>query len=188
MNGLAMPGGVPAHPSTIAVARLAPGGVLVATDGWPASSPIVIAGVALARALGLPLVIVHSMLAWRHCGLVRSTLAAAEIPADPQLLARAEDCLDRARILAVQSGVRFETRLAFDPDPARAVLDAARDTGCAVIVLGADTQGPWRRRRHIARRILADAQAPVLVVPLPPPCDDIRETPPPRRWRLPARR
>lgn len=139
--------------------------VLVATDGWPSSAPVIATGVALARVLEAPATIVHSMIAWKRWGPLRSLFPATDVPANPERLARAEDCLNRARIVALYAGVPFETRLAFDPDPVRAVLDAAHDTEASVLVLGADDTIDRLRPGHVIRRIVAGSRIPVLVVP-----------------------
>lgn len=65
---------------------------------------------------------------WQTHGIEREATEA-------QLRARGEDKLEPARALLQKAGVPFETRVILG-DPARAIVEAARDLGCDGIVMG----------------------------------------------------
>ncbi|MGA7440134.1 MAG: universal stress protein [Luteibacter sp.] len=142
--------------------------ILIATDGSSAASVVIDAGIALARALALPVVIVHSMHAWHGGALIRSILRCAEVAAEDGLLARAEACLNQGRLAALAAGVQFETRLSYDDHAVRAILDAAREADCDLILLGSDERHGWFHG-NVTRRLVERAEASVLVIPVRPP-------------------
>lgn len=141
--------------------------ILVATDGHSAAGVVIDAGIAMAHALALPVVIVHSMHAWYGGSLMRAIFRSAEVAAEDGLLARAEACLNRGRLAALAAGVRFETRLSYDDHAVRAILDAARDTECDLIVMGSDEEHGWFGG-NVTRRVVERAEGSVLVIPVRP--------------------
>lgn len=141
--------------------------ILVATDGRPAAGVVIDAGIALAQALAAPVVIVHSMHAWHGGRLMRAIFRAADVAAEDGLLARAEACLNRGRLVALAAGVRFETRLSYDDHAIRAILDAARETECDLIVMGSDEDHGWFGG-NVTRKVVERAEASVLVIPVQP--------------------
>ena len=129
--------------------------ILIATDGSPAGNDAVSLGVALARLAVAPVVLLHAAMPWRGGAWLARFVAAADASVDPGCVALAEACLDRARVVAMNAGVRFETRLAYDPHPDRAIVQAVRDTGCDLVVMG-------YHKGHVARRVGAHAGVPLL--------------------------
>ena len=129
--------------------------ILIATDGSALGNDAVALGVSLAQLAVVPVVFLHAAMPWRGGRWLARICAAAEVAVDPGCVALAECNLDRARAKAMNAGVRFETRLAYDPHLDRAVLQAVQETGCDLIVMGS-------RSGHLSRRISARATVPVL--------------------------
>lgn len=173
--GSGVPAPLPATPDAVRLlcrtcARLLPRGdlpfeipprfthILIATDGSQRGEDAAALGVALARHSLATVVFLHATMPWRGGTWIARLLSAADVTVDPRALSFSEGCLERARVLAMNAGVRFETRLAYDPRPDRAILDAARETACDLIVLGS-------RGGRIARRVSTHARVPVLICP-----------------------
>lgn len=129
--------------------------VLICTDGSALGNDAVVLGVAVAQAAAASVVFLHVAMPWRGGAWLARMCAAAEVVVDPECAALAEASLEHARSLAMNAGVRFETRLAYDPHLERAVVDALRDTGCDLIVMGA-------RRGRRARKVAARVWVPLL--------------------------
>jgi nucleotide-binding universal stress UspA family protein len=129
--------------------------ILIATDGSALGNDAAVLGVSLAQLATVPVVFLHAAMPWRGGRLLARFFAAAEVAVDPACAALAECNLERARSLAMNAGVRFETRLAYDPHPDRAILQAVHDTGCDLIVMGS-------RNGRLARRVAARASVPLL--------------------------
>lgn len=129
--------------------------ILIATDGSPVGNDAVELGVSLARLAVVPVLFLHAAMPWRGGAWLARFLSAADITVDPGCMALAESSLERARVCAMDAGVRFETRLAYDPHPDRAILDAAREADCDLIVMGSHSG-------RLARRVGAHAQVPLL--------------------------
>jgi nucleotide-binding universal stress UspA family protein len=123
--------------------------VLICTDGSPLGNDAVALGVAVAQMAGASIVFLHAAMPWKGGAWLARMFAAGEVAVDPEAAALAEASLDRARGLAMNAGVRFETRLAYNPHPERAILDMLHDTGCDLIVMGARS---GRRSRRVAAR------------------------------------
>lgn len=130
--------------------------ILIAIDGSPSGDEATQLGISLAQLTVVPVVFLHAAMPWRGGPWLARIFAAADVSVDPGYMAQAEHNLDRARALAMNAGVRFETRLAYDPHPDRAIVDAVRDTGCDLIVIGS-------RSGRLARRIGAHARVPLLI-------------------------
>ncbi|MDQ0008290.1 nucleotide-binding universal stress UspA family protein [Luteibacter jiangsuensis] len=129
--------------------------ILIATDGSALGNDATALGVSLARLAAVPVVFLHAAMPWRGGRWLARLFANAEVSVDPGCAALAECNLDRARVLAMNAGVRFETRLAYDPHPDRAILQCVADTGCDLIVMGS-------RSGHLSRRVSARATVPLL--------------------------
>lgn len=129
--------------------------ILIATDGSALGNEAVELGVSLARLALVPVVFLHAAMPWKGGMWLARILAAADVSVDPDCTAVAERSLDYARSLAMNASVRFETRLAYDPRPDRAILEAVRETGCDLIVMGS-------RSGRVARRVSARASVPLL--------------------------
>ncbi|HVI55970.1 MAG TPA: universal stress protein [Luteibacter sp.] len=129
--------------------------ILIATDGSALGTEAVNLGVSLARLAVAPVVFLHAAMPWKGGTWLARILAAADVTVDPDCAAFAERSLDYARALAMNASVRFETRLAFDPHPDRAIRDAVRETGCDLVVMGS-------RSGRLARRVGAHVSVPLL--------------------------
>jgi len=130
--------------------------ILIATDGSALADDAATLGVSLAQALVASVVFLHAATPWRGGRVLARLFAAAEVAVDPDCASLAERNLERQRALAMNAGVRCETRLAYDPHPDRAILQAVMDTGCDLIVMGA-------RGGRLARRVGAGAHVPLLM-------------------------
>jgi nucleotide-binding universal stress UspA family protein len=124
--------------------------VLICTDGSLLGNDAVALGLAMAQMAGTSVVFLHAAMPWKGGMWLARMFRAAEAAIDPGCAALAETSLDCARAMAMNAGVRFETRLAYDPDPERAIFDALRDTGCDLVVMGSRN---GRRARRVASRI-----------------------------------
>lgn len=129
--------------------------VLIATDGSPVSTRAVAFGVALARLAAARVVFLHAAMPWRGGHWLARLVAASDAAVDPGALALAESSLDYARATASNAGVRFDTRLAYDPHPDRAIVDAVRSLGCDLVVMGS-------RTGQLARRVGAVLRVPLV--------------------------
>lgn len=129
--------------------------ILIATDGSALADDAATLGVSLAQALVASVVFLHAATPWRGGRVLARLFAAAEVAVDPDCASLAERNLERQRSLAMNAGVRCETRLAYDPHPDRAILQAVVDTGCDLIVMGA-------RGGRLARRVARRTGVPLL--------------------------
>lgn len=123
--------------------------VLVCTDGSKLGDDAVALGVEVAQMAGASIIFLHAAMPWRGGAWLARMFAASGVAVDPEAAALAESSLDSARGLAMNACVSFETRLAHVPHPEHAILDALRDTGCDLIVMGARS---GRRARWVAAR------------------------------------
>jgi nucleotide-binding universal stress UspA family protein len=129
--------------------------VLICTDGSLLGNDAVALGLAMAQMAGAPVVFLHAAMPWKGGMWLARMFRAAEAAIDPGCAALAETSLNGARAMAMNAGVKFETRLAYDPRPERAILDALRDTGCDLVVMGA-------RHGRRARRVASHIWVPLL--------------------------
>ncbi|MGN6093040.1 MAG: universal stress protein [Luteibacter jiangsuensis] len=129
--------------------------ILIATDGSALADDAATLGVSLAQALVASVVFLHAATPWRGGRVLARLFAAAEVAVDPDCASLAERNLERQRSLAMNAGVRCETRLAYDPHPDRAILQAVVDIGCDLIVMGA-------RGGRLARRVARRTGVPLL--------------------------
>lgn len=129
--------------------------VLICTDGSTLGNDAVVLGVAVAQMAGASIVFLHAAMPWRGGAWLARMFAAGEVAVDPEAAALAEASLDRARGLAMNASVSFETRLAHTPHPERAILDTLHEAGCDLIVMGS-------RSGRRSRRVAARARVPLL--------------------------
>lgn len=129
--------------------------VLICTDGSMLGRDAVALGLAVAQTAGASVVFLHAAMPWKGGMWLARVFRTAEVAIDPACAALAETSLDGARAMAMNAGVKFETRLAYDPHPERAIVDALRDTGCDLVVMGS-------RHGRRARQVASDIGVPLL--------------------------
>lgn len=129
--------------------------VLICTDGSLLGNDAVALGLAVAQMAGASVVFLHAAMPWKGGMWLARMFRTAEAAIDPGCAALAETSLNGARAMAMNAGVKFETRLAYDPHPERAILDALRDTGCDLVVMGS-------RHGRRARRVASHIWVPLL--------------------------
>jgi nucleotide-binding universal stress UspA family protein len=143
--------------------------ILIATDGSPLASRAVEQGVALAKATGASVVIVHVVQALHTLGGREDMFAgqpeAVRKAAVDFLFAESRQICDCAVKVAVEAGVPVRSIQASDDHPYSAILRIAREEGCDLIAVA--THG----RRGLSAlllgsetsKLLAHADRPVLV-------------------------
>lgn len=139
--------------------------VLVATDGSELSGKAIDIAVGLAKAVGASVVGMTAVEGYPYA-TVGEFSPAAYNDYQARAAALANDRLAAVERAARAAGLGYESRMAETAVPYRAIIDAARDAGCDLIVmashgrrglgavvLGSETQ-----------RVLTHAECPVLVV------------------------
>jgi nucleotide-binding universal stress UspA family protein len=126
---------------------------LVVTDATPDTSLTLEHAFALAQAEDLDVRLLHVKAAWPPGSARQAERTAKEICT----LAAAQ---------AAATGVRYAVRVATGP-AAPAILQAAAEHQCDVIILGMHENTYWQqfRRSHLIREVTTKASCPVLLVP-----------------------
>ncbi len=149
--------------------------ILVASDGSSFSDGAILEAARLARELGSTLVLFHAVPFYAvpqyQLAPVMDDLPAVEATADRQLLhkhaeSEARPVLDAAQRLAHLPAERIERYFLLSNSPYEAILDAAGDMNCDLIVMAS------HGRRGLAglllgsetQKVLAHGKLPVLVV------------------------
>lgn len=139
--------------------------ILVATDGSEPSNRAIGVAVQLAKTVGAGIVGMTAVEAYPYAAVGEFSPAAYN-DFQAHAAAMANDRLAAVERAARAAGLAYEARMAESSAPYRAIIDAARDAGCDLIVmashgrrglgavlLGSETQ-----------RVLTHAECPVLVV------------------------
>jgi nucleotide-binding universal stress UspA family protein len=139
---------------------------LVVTDGSPQADMTIQYALTLAQADDLDVLLLHVKAAWS--------------PGDTQQdKARAKDICTLAAAHAAAAGVSYDVQAA-SGRAVSAILQAAAQAQCDVIILGVPEGTCWQQFRggHTTRAVLAKAPCPVLLVPSLPglPCPEDSES------------
>lgn len=139
--------------------------MLLATDGTEVAEQSVEHGLNLAKAVGAEVCVVTVTMPWASVAYgVVETLTSRDAYENASR-ARAQNLLDRVAKRAGELGVKCKTLQAADLNPYQAIIAAAKDNNCDLIVVGA------HGRRGIERlllgsettKILTHSKCPVLV-------------------------
>jgi nucleotide-binding universal stress UspA family protein len=138
--------------------------VLVATDFSAPSERAIAEGIALAKALGLPIELVHVHVV-RNVSLP-PTLDIATRPPPAEEVVRGEQALTEKAHAVRAAGVACETFATFGPAADR-IVERAREVGARLLVVGTHGHGFVRNLLlgSVAEKIVKAAPCPVLVVP-----------------------
>ncbi|HTV84632.1 MAG TPA: universal stress protein [Dyella sp.] len=153
------------HESSIVPRRVQFRHLLLPIDGSELSLKAFGKGLELAKAFGAKVLILHAVPPFNSVAFVSEILAAAELNFSQHALASASRYLDEAKALAVEAGVPCECHYAFGEQPHNAILEAAREHRCDLIVMA--THG-WRGMDRLmlgseAQKVILDSTIPVLV-------------------------
>jgi nucleotide-binding universal stress UspA family protein len=159
--------------------ELAPMSIICATDFSPGGEAAMGVAASLARRLGQPLVLVHSV-------QIPYASVTCEVPAPvdwarPVYEAAAAQLVGAAESIR-PAGVRVMTELRFGP-PVAPILELARSRDAQAIVLGTHGRSGLARffLGSVAEQVVREAPVPVFVVPASSGADGSRAE---QRWRM----
>ena len=138
--------------------------ILVATDFSPASGQAIEEGIALARALGAELTVLHAWFApmW---AMPDGGMVAPDGETVAQLSRWSKEELDRVRVRCVAAGVAVQTRNVEGP-PADAIARVADEEHFDLVVVG--THGRTGMRHFllgsVAEHVIRTCKVPVMTV------------------------
>ncbi|WP_426690550.1 universal stress protein [Rhodanobacter ginsengiterrae] len=139
--------------------------LLLPIDGSALSLQAFRMGLALARSLGARILVLHVVPPCSSIAYMAELLAAAELSYSQQAVISATRYLDEAKELASAAQVPCECRYVFGDQPHRAILEAAGEHHCDLIVMA--THG-WHGLNQLAvgsetQKVLLQSKVPVLV-------------------------
>jgi nucleotide-binding universal stress UspA family protein len=141
--------------------------ILIPTDGSELSEHGVANGLALAKSLGAKVYVLVVVESFDWFGVSAMTGHAAEGIASlaEQLKKHAKSALDRAANAAKQAGVSCETILVDNEKPYQAIIAAAKDKGCDLIVMSSHGRSGLSKALigSVTNKVLTHAKTPVLV-------------------------
>jgi len=139
--------------------------ILLPTDGSEQSLRAAQLGIALARKMGAKVHAYHVLAPLAAVADFSDLIRHAPDDYHHHAIGRAQRKLDQVRALAEQDGVPFEGDYAFDHRPYTAILGAARQYDCDLIVMG--THGRTGTDHMMlgseTNKVLSCADIPVLV-------------------------
>ena len=139
--------------------------VLVATDFGETSSAALIYGRNLARTFGARLYVLH--VAEKLSGAVGDELFAGDLDAlQADVVERATSRLEATLTDNDLTALRAAPVVRASTDPARAIIDFAKETHVDIVVVGTHGRGPVSRlfMGSVAEHVVRQAPCPVLVV------------------------
>jgi nucleotide-binding universal stress UspA family protein len=138
--------------------------LLIPTDGSPLAAKGVVAGIALAKALGARVTALHVALAYAPPGVYLPGVPKGKLKR--LATAQARQAIAPLEARAAKARVPCDTRIAFGGDPWRAILRAARAARCDAIVMGSHGRSAIGGLilGSEATQVLARCRIPVLVV------------------------
>ena len=139
--------------------------LLLATDGTEVADKAVEHGLTLAKALGAEVSVLTVTVPWTSVayGVVESLTTREAY--ENATRARAKGILDRAAKRAADLGVTCQTSQVADLNPYQAIIAAASEGGCDLIVVGAHGRRGFERLLlgSETTKILTHSKCPVLV-------------------------
>jgi nucleotide-binding universal stress UspA family protein len=130
--------------------------ILIAVDGSDLSDKAVKQGVELAKAIQAKATIVHVTPPWSSVAVGEIAVMFPPKEYEANMAAAAAQLLERMSKVAEASGVACETVHVVDPHPHNAILAAARERGCDLVVMGS------HGRRGIAGLLLGSVTTKTL--------------------------
>jgi nucleotide-binding universal stress UspA family protein len=109
---------------------------LLAVDGSELSDKAFNHGLALAKALGVPITVVHVTPPWTTVAVGEVAVMFPPEEYEANMKAAAQQLLGRMSKAAEAAGVTCDTVQVSDPQPHKAILEAAQHRGCDLIVMG----------------------------------------------------
>jgi len=112
--------------------------ILIATDGSETATKAVTHGIALAKALSVPISVVTVTEAWSAFELARMARMGVQNPIaqyEDVATAAASNILDKAAQVAKSQGVTCELVHVRDQRPAEAIIATAKEKGCDLIIM-----------------------------------------------------
>jgi len=141
-------------------------GRLVPTDGSAISAQAVDAALQLARACRSEVVALSVAYPGAYLGGAEGGIVSQAGPNADLLVRQAEALVDRVAALARTAGVPCSTATAYSLSPGDAIVDAAAEQGCDLIVMGSHGLRGLSRllAGSVAQHVLAYAAVPVMVL------------------------
>ncbi len=130
--------------------------LLIAVDGSDLSDKALSQGVALAKALGAKVTIVHVSLPWSSIAVGEIAVMFPPQEYEANMAQAAAQLLGRMKTAAEAAGVSAAVEHVTDPHPDRAILATAEKQGCDLLVMGS------HGRRGIAGLLLGSVTAKTL--------------------------
>lgn len=139
--------------------------LLLPIDGSELSLRAFRVGLDLAKSFDATVLALHVVPPFNSIAYITETLAAAEMGFSQQAIRSASRYLDKAKALAKEAQVPCECHYAFGEHPHEAILEAANEYRCDLIVMA--THG-WHGLDRLVlgsetQKVLARSSAPVLV-------------------------
>lgn len=140
--------------------------ILIATDGTELSEKALHQGLVLAKALGAEATIITATEPWESVIVGEVAVVLPPEKYEEMATANAMSALKKAQELAEKDGVACRTLHVRDRHPAEAIIAAAKDKGCDLIVMAS------HGRRGLSRLVLGSkanevvthSSVPVLIV------------------------
>ncbi|GLQ89047.1 universal stress protein [Dyella flagellata] len=139
--------------------------ILLPTDGSQLSLKALRLGVNLAKSCGASVLALHAVPPVQTLAYVAEIMAAMEFDYAKEATRFAERYLEDARAIAEQAGVPFERLLLFGSQPYQAILQAAQERDCDLIVMAKHS---WEGLARLlmgseTHKVILKSQVPVLV-------------------------
>lgn len=139
--------------------------ILLATDGSDLAKHAVGHGITLAKILGSKVTVITVTMPWSAVAYGEMAVAIPPEDYDKSVKANAEKILVEAASRAKEAGVSCTTMQASDINPYQAILTAARDKACDLIVVGSHGRSGLSRLLLGSEtvKVLTHTKIPVLV-------------------------
>lgn len=139
--------------------------LLLPIDGSDLSLSAFSVGLDLAKSFGATVLALHVVPPFNSIAFITEILAAAEFGYSQQAVRSATSYLDKAKALATDANVPCECHYAFGQHPHEAILEAANEYRCDLIVMA--THG-WHGLDRLVlgsetQKVLNQSRVPVLV-------------------------
>lgn len=143
--------------------------ILIATEGSEFGGKALTHGLALAKALNVPVVVVTVTEAWSSLELARMARIGNRNPIEQfeeMVTAAGDNILSHAADLAKEQGVSCETVHVRDSHPAEGIIATATQKGCDLIVMASHGRRGVNRLLlgSQANEVLAHSKVPALIV------------------------
>lgn len=139
--------------------------ILLPTDGSELSLKAIHLGVDLAKSCGASVFALHVVPPVQTIAYIAEMMASLEFNYAKEASRYAERYLDQVREIAEKAGVPFDRRLVFGEQPYQAIVQAAKEQQCNLIVMAAHS---WEGLARIlmgseTHKVILKAEVPVLV-------------------------